>query len=452
MIANQIASDRLLFGRRDLRHWARALAIGSLVHLTLPDIRQESWTFPALLEGLGALLLLWRPMPLGFLLSCLGTLWPLLFLRDVLTQSMLLTWMAALGMMGGLSIRLDILSAVRWITAGTYWLAALHKLNRDFFDPDISCAHHGLEALRNHWSNMPFPADVGVELSIALIALEFIMGILIIGRSIWVWPVGVAFHLPLTVTLAPAFAFVMFSGYASALTGRQLVVLRSCWRHHRSSILIAGCASALIESLLTHKTFDFGVALKVAVMGSLLWWSIIAIAFCRSRIYARRIRVHLWGQRRSRRIIMLVFLLWVLHGLTPYFSLQYQHTAAMLSNLRIDEQCHNSLVFSPALATPDPYIRINEAEFRNGLRARRVEVLKAGLWSVPALATMHRNWCIEELRPIRLVGRWYNRDFVIADLCDPDWYRSIGLADTRWSGFQRFQKNLLRRCDAPCVH
>ena len=87
-----------------------------------------------------------------------------------------------------------------------------------------------------------------------------------------------------------------------------------------------------------------------------------------------------------------------LHGLTPYFGLQYQHTAAMLSNLRIDDACHNSLIIPAALVIETP-IRITSAEIGIGQRPARETTLESGLWSYPALATMHRNWCVDALRP-----------------------------------------------------
>ncbi|MGK0361962.1 MAG: hypothetical protein ACI9U2_004282, partial [Bradymonadia bacterium] len=93
-----------------------------------------------------------------------------------------------------------------------------------------------------------------------------------------------------------------------------------------------------------------------------------------------------------------------------------------------------------------------DAQFAHGIRRTRAARLKATLWNLPALATMHRNWCIPENRPIQLRGTWRGESFRIKDLCDEGWQAQIPGATGAWLGYQRFQKNLSRECPTACVH
>ncbi|MBM4291604.1 MAG: hypothetical protein FJ138_09270 [Deltaproteobacteria bacterium] len=126
-----------------------------------------------------------------------------------------------------------------------------------------------------------------------------------------------------------------------------------------------------------------------------------------------------------------------------------QHSGAMLSNLRVDPACHNSLLF-PAWGW-DPYVYIDEAALGAARRPRRVAALRGQLWSRAAVVAMRQNWCAPHTRPLRLAGRWGGRPFVIEDLCAPEGLAPLGGAG--WlPGWQAFQKNLPRACGQACVH
>ncbi|MEE2757084.1 MAG: hypothetical protein VYA30_10505 [Myxococcota bacterium] len=427
-----------------LRWWARAFAVGSLIHVCLPDFEQPGWAAPQIVETVGALLLLWRPTAWGFLLCTLGTLYPLFFLRDVLTQSMYLTWVGFFSCMATVVHRIELMAIVRWLTAGTYWLAALHKMNRDFFNPEISCAHHALRQLDSHWQWASLPTDLGVELSILVIGIECIIGVLIVRRSLLVWPVGCLFHWGLTVTLAPAFGLVMLSGYCATLNGRQMVLIRHLICRRKTVLSVSIASLIAVEGLLSQQIPSVMTVLKAALFFGSVTLSIGLIL--------EKPSGHLVQLKPEPIYVKLIFIFWIGHGLTPYFGLQYQHAAAMLSNLRIDRDCYNSLLIPPLYARHDPYIRLNHASIGDGQRPKREVILKEGLWNLVALSTMRRNWCIPELRPITLEGSWTGRAFRIGDLCSPDWYSHLGLSEPPWPGFQLYQKNLKRRCLTPCIH
>ncbi len=430
-------------GSAELRLWAKAFAIASFIHLTLGDFDQPGWDWPAGLEFAGAVLLLWRPVPLGWFLSFVGTLIPLLFLRDVLTQSVLLMAWSILGLIGSLTGH-AVLTSIRWLGAGTYFVASFHKLNTAFFNPQTSCAHYALDQIRHHWELLNIPAFNGVWLSVLVILVEGVIGVLLIRRSLWVWPLGLLFHWPLTVTLAPAFGFVMFASYAAALTPRHVVFLKRTvrdigWLWLATPIFLIG------EYCLGPDTMRWTTAMKALLAG------MVTILFLAALMRQPHFNKNVWS-RRGRPLAFVTMFIWLLNSSLPYAGVQYQHTAAMLSNLRIDEPCRNSFVVPDFMHGPDPYIRISDAQIGSGQRPKRERILETRLWNIAALATMHRNWCVPHLRPIRFEGTWKGRTFLIQDLCESDWYVDLGLSDPGWTGVQLFQKNLERRCDAECVH
>jgi hypothetical protein len=251
--------------------WARAFAIGSLVHLMLPDFEQDGWWLPGLVEGIGALWLLWRPAAPAFAICLIGTLWPLLFLRDVLTQSALLSLWALVGLVGAVRPRLRsaALDAVLWVTAGTYLLAALHKLNSAFFTPELGCAEHAWAQVAARYG-LP---DALPGAPFVAVGMEVALGVLLLRRSLWAWPLGLAFHLPLTVTLAPAFGAVTLSGYVAGLDARTLVRWRRLLR--RWPLWVVGAGVAGLEYAWAGQG-ELAPALKTGVAAVLLFVSVIA--------------------------------------------------------------------------------------------------------------------------------------------------------------------------------
>jgi hypothetical protein len=283
---------------------------------------------------------------------------------------------------------------------------------------------------------------LGLVLPILIVLTELFMAYGLWRRRGWVWVLGICFHIPLTATLAPAFGLVMLSGYVATLTPRQAVWARRAWR--RWSTVIMGTTALVLGALLLFEgqPGDWWTQLKIAGCIGLLLWALLAHrGWTTNR-----------GQRGSGRTASLILALWIGHGVTPYLGIQYQHTGAMLSNLRIDEGCHNSWVFPEVLRGQDPYIRIDQALIGDGQRPQRERVVESTLWNLAALHTMRRNWCIPELRPIRFSGRWRGNPFSIDDLCADDWANALPDFGGSLSGFQRFQKNLPRSCPSACIH
>ena len=159
----------------------------------------------------------------------------------------------------------------------------------------------------------------------------------------------------------------------------------------------------------------------------------------------------------ARRAALVGALLYISHGLTPYLGVQYQHTAAMLSNLRIDRGCWNSSVFPESVRVTEDYVRIERAWLGAPGRHEATEkTLRVHLWSPPQLRQIRRNWCKPSTRPLRLEGTWRQQPFVLEDLCDeggPWPFEGAGFFGVEIFGdYLRFQKNLERTCPQKCIH
>ena len=445
-------------GQGPLALWSRVFALCLGVHLALPDYDAEGWGTPRWGLAICAALLLWRPHGVWLLGVCAIKVYTLLCLRDVLTQSLLLAlWSGFAGiaaLRGTRSAALTSLDAVRVTAALTYGLAAVHKLNDAFFDPATSCADHALRQVVALWPSLPVPlASPGLA---ALVVLwEALLALLVLTRSRWLWPVGLAFHLPLTLTLAPAFGAVMVAGWAAGMLPREVIAWRRVARSRagRARALFGAIVAFGLEALARGASDPWG-QVKVGVVGAVLsvWLSVHGAA----RVPSER----LWRRAHARAGAWLLGALFVGHGLSPYLGVRVQHAAAMLSNLRIDPECHNSWLF-PRPDGPGPYIYIERAHFggpergEEGLRPERARVLRETLWSPTALHTMRANWCVPELRPIALRGHWRGASFDMPDLCAADALSALadGFPSPTWlPGHQAFQKNLPRACGAACVH
>ena len=430
MSARALSSQRWALGV-----WMRALGLATIAHLILPDYDQSGWATPRALGWISALILLVTParavrslyrMPRAlWITACLTLamtkLYTLLALRDVLTQSVLLMFFYILGALGLAYPHLAgrCARAAVWCTSLTYLLAILHKLNYDFLETPQSCAIHGVEISLSLIGDVSALTPLTHALAslaaahptltaLTVISLEATIAALCLAHSRWVWPLGVAFHLPLTLTIAPAFGSVCAVGWGA---GRLLNDSRPRRLWTRTYI-----PYALYTSGVKRRT-------QPTLASSWVVW---------------------------------IPLLYGAHGaLSPYVGVEVQHSAAMLSNLRVDAACANSVVM-PRLGAA-PYIEITEIHWGERELKERARRTRATLWNLAALHTMQRNWCIPENRPLLIKGRRHSDtpdmyEFIIPDLCSVGALNTLDIDTWFPAGWQRFQKNLSRDCHAPCVH
>jgi len=445
------------------RLWAGASAI----HLTLPDAWQRSWAVPDLLYWAGAALLALNGCALGWALSAVGLLVPLLLLGDQLTQSiyLLACSVSALacyaGSVEGRARRLahSLPAAIRVLTVGVYTIAAVHKLNDGFLDPAVSCATGGLSILADNWGvpavaaawpDAPWPH--------VFLLVEVGLALLLVFRPAAGMVLGLLMHIPLTIVFAPSFAFTMISGWACLLTEAEIRHLGRVLLHRLAWITVIGGALGLASFaayMQTHWIVYPGWQLKEVS----LWMALVWLLFAwRDRGRAAPppgspALFGVWsawregsGDRRS--FVVVLGVVWALNGLLPYTGLSFHHSGAMLSNLRIDEGCWNSLIFPEALRLRDPYVRIDEAEVGD-VRGREalVGAITGKLWNPRSLRRARRGWCASGAGPIRVQGTYAGSRFESSDLC-----RVLPLPDPPLPAARLFQENLDRVCPQQCIH
>jgi hypothetical protein len=226
-----------------------ATALAWLAHLSLADAQNPAWLLPNLIACAALPLLYWRPA-FAWPLLALAALHPLLFGGDVLTQSTLLAlWAASAAIAHMIRQPDDALTTWRLSTAATYALAAWHKLNTGWMDPDTSCALYGWREVADHLHLPHTLAPPG--LPILILATEAAIALLLLtGRHRAAWPIACALHLTMTWTLAPAFALVMLAGHTAFLTARDLDDLTTRLRAHKATLLALTSLSVLTTCLL----------------------------------------------------------------------------------------------------------------------------------------------------------------------------------------------------------
>jgi multisubunit Na+/H+ antiporter MnhB subunit len=422
----------------------------ALARLTLLEAQQPSWwAFDALLLA-GAVLLIARPGRLAWATICVALAGPLAFLGDWLTQSVALLVVALTGLAFGErrgEQQTAAMAAHHRVAIAIYALAAFHKLNTGFLDPTLSCGVHGWSRLVEELpplAAIPMPGAAVAPLTLfAELGLAALVA-LAPGAALVAWAV---FHAPLTIALAPAFAFAVLPGIVAALDPAVVAPPR-----RRATIGAAGAVAASVYLALAAHPSPI-LAFKLALMCGVATFAVVA-----GVIHKRSIRF----DKFPRRAAAFALALFVLNGLTPYAGTQFQHTGAMLSNLRIDDGCFNHLLVPESLPRLDPYVRIERASMGNaesgtiGIFGESETKLLTILWSPSALVRLQRNWCTARTRPIALDFSYRGERWSVSDLCDPDTVLPVenGIFGGRalFSGWLRFQKNLPRECPAACVH
>ncbi|MCA9645546.1 MAG: hypothetical protein H6718_17670 [Polyangiaceae bacterium] len=440
----------------------RLYAVATLIRLTLPDAVSKQWFPEVLIHWLGAVVLLVTGSLLGWLLCVGAILLELFTLSDQLTQTAYLG-LVALGAVGCFigpeagrdeRMRYSLPAIVRTLTVGTYFLAAFHKINRDFLNPAVSCASGGMHVLAEHYGSATVAASADWRLwPYLFLAAEFGLVLTAIVRPSWGAIYAALLHLPLTIIFAPAFAFTMASGWVALLSEAELRQLGQCLRGQWRRIALLGSIPITLSLGLPpyarwHSDPDWCV--KEAFLWLVLSWLVVAYVARRKSGQPQEHWFGAWGELREHhgaaRWAAFAGLLWLMNGLLPYTGLNFQHTGAMLSNLRIDAGCYNHLLVPETARFREEYIRLDEV----AVDGRQLDAAdyQPQLFNAEILTPRIAAWCREAKQGVRMRGRYGTTPFDLANACAAEalpWHPAL-------SHFRRFQRNLSRSCPQACVH
>ncbi len=465
--------ERWFVGPRDPRY--RRVVFGFLLataaHLWIADTWQEAWIIPDLILALGVVVLFVAGGMVGWLLCALGLLIPLLFLRDQLTQSMLMLAMSLLGAWvtcPAFKRELDdaasaaFIKGMQGLTILTYGLATFHKLNADFLNPYTSCANYGVDELLTYFrmEGLFDPWSVGWLPVAALLVEGGVAVAYLFGRRRVAWMLAAVFHLPITLTMAPAFVMVMLPGHLAFV--RPADDLRWAERTfpHLKKFGIATVSATAISLAIHGALPEISMIFKEALIWFFLFTTVWAFPPWTRHAWVGRGHGRMEPPEKNSRAIRLAPYVicagFLVNGFTPYLGVQFQHTAAMLSNLRIDEGCWNHALIPEGVRVREDYVRIDTVWFEEPGKIEEYEnIVLEQLWSPPQILQMRRNWCRDEIRPFHISGTFRGRRFTVEDVCieEPLPFPDDGIFDVSvFPDFLRYQKNLMRECPQRCIH
>lgn len=274
---------------------------------------------------------------------------------------------------------LGLLRQARWIQDGfrisgaaALGFAGLHKINADYFDAAVTC--NRLSARLSDWWALPESLHSWVTPTL-VVAFELGAPLLLLTIP----RVGVVFSLLLLLQFtgigATALSVVIAVTVLAWLPAEDLDALFDgrAWTLLLAALPAAFASHALYRGpwswsqyALTHGLFGFFVAFAV--------WRLVR-----------------WGPGTpanpfgsAPRVLVVLAGLWLANGLAPYSGLKFQYSFAMLSNLRVDDERHNSLIFPDWLRVTehDPFVHVREATYLDPVgRPLTGGAVTPGLWA-----------------------------------------------------------------------
>ncbi len=394
-----------------------------------------AWVLHALAASAAALLVA-GPCPLLLLLS--GTI----ALRSVLSNHIAeepLLWFpaaewplfVALPFAGLLGIRGGdeaVRSAFRIAGMAALFFAGFHKLNTDFFDPTVTC-NRLVERLSTWWA-LPASLHAWVRPGV-VVAMELTAPLLCVLAPRLGALFSVAMLLHFTAIGATALSSIIAVCCVAALPSADFQTIRTL----RVPMVLAGIASAITSALLYRGPWSWPqYGLTHALFGATLFF-----------LSVRLVRA---GPGRMddpfavARIPLGFFALaWLLNGFAPYTGIKFQYSFAMLSNLRVDDDRHNSLLIPRwlRLTAHDPYVHVDRATYRDRTgRPLRGGAVRPDLWA-PYELIRQRTIARDVGETLHIRGTWKGRPITEAALDD-------------LPPAHLFQKRLTRGGPQQCVH
>jgi hypothetical protein len=278
-----------------------------------------------------------------------------------------------------------VVGLFRIAAVATLGLAALHKLNVDFFDPSVSCI--ALQRRLADW--WPLPRALVQQIRPGqIVASEALVALLLPLAPRVGLPAALVLMAPFTSIGAPGFgALVVSMALAFLPAGAVEPVALGLRRHARVVAPIVLGTVALSAALYRGTEFPWppiGLAHGLGAFAA----CVVALAL---RAWPRSAGAAASAPGAGSKVYLGVFACALaLNGLTPYLGLKFQYSFAMLSNLRVDDDRWNSWVFPRALRlTPhDPYVHVRRVRYEKMVGGERFDSggpLDPALYSPDAL-------------------------------------------------------------------
>jgi hypothetical protein len=250
------------------------------------------------------------------------------------------------------------LGGVRALGGAALFAAAFHKVNRDFFDPAVSCIH--LRDLLAEWWRLP-PAALSWITPGVIIALEAVGAALF-----WIAPalgclLVALLSLQFGLSTATGFAALIMTAGVAGLPEDAGPALRAAWRRHRKAFLTVVAGIVATGALayrgprpwLQFAVFQVGAAVVVAS-------SVAALV----RRRAGAVPAATSPPWRVRAFVAAVLAAALFNASRPYLGLGFEYGFAMLSNLRTDSDRWNSLIVPrPAGLETDDYLHVHGVRY-----------------------------------------------------------------------------------------
>lgn len=398
-------------GRELERLWvlfAVTWAVAVLFHLAGNTRVAPPWS--RALFGLAAVAVLAWPrsrVPAGILAATvLVGVW---LEAPVLGNHWLLHGFVALVVLGGLALRPadsgDVIARIagplRLVLLAFYAFAAFAKLNTDFFDPAVSCGRFYLEESAASWGlgGLVDGWSAGAQRAVAVVvaAVELGIPVLLVGRrtrSIGVL-VALAFHFVLaldrthqffdfsSVLVALFLLFLPADGVAAAIerTRGLGASLATRWSSGPELLRLLGLAGAALVVVVATGPGEWPAPPALKAAGVTVWfvYGIATFAFAVTALRRGTAPRPLLSAHASRALLV-VPVLAVLNGLTPYVEVKTAASWNMYSNLAVVDGESNHLVIRRGVPLTDAHERLVEVVDADGVD---LSFYVASPWGLP---------------------------------------------------------------------
>jgi hypothetical protein len=345
----------VLFHQASYNLWIQTLSDGLLTAAAVVALLGPSSVARLTLLLLAQVWAAWEKMPE------VPNHWLLAF---VMTLSMLLALAvgsarARGGTIDRARVFLDFAPALRLQIVILYAWATFHKLNRDYFDPQVSCAALMGDALGAHYNFLPSGDGARRAAIFGSILLEALIPLCLSVKRLRVPGIllGVAFHIVLTLSPYPTTRVYNFSALLFALYflfGPEDLPerLRAVWTRlvaaqpwlgsvrARTLLRASGAGLALVIGAGTlnraESAFWHRVLVGVPVVVFLAYATVVLAAFLLALRGGRHRLPDLRTLYGVRPWLVPACLLVFLNGLSPYIGLKTETSFAMYSNLRTE--------------------------------------------------------------------------------------------------------------------